>query len=131
MEHDAESRHCAVPSPRWRPASLSQDHCVVPGRYISIPRPCPATGLAGLLRSECNLELPQVEVMMRSDYARGTVTNLPDEDHLNNDVKLVCSIGATTEEGPDLFLVETKSVNGRRAVDAALSAMGIYSMESR
>ena len=85
-----------------------------------------ATGfLRAQLRAEYNQELPHLEPVMRSDYVRATFVNPKDEERLTCDVNLVYSREGATVHGPELFVIETKSANGRGAADAALSRMGI------
>lgn len=81
--------------------------------------------LRAQLRAEYNQELPHLEPVMRSDYVRGTFVNPLDEERLTCDVNLVYSREDTTVYGPDLFVIETKTANGRGAADSALSQMGI------
>lgn len=81
--------------------------------------------LRAQLRAEYNQELPHLEPVMRSDYVRGTFVNPLDEERLTCDVNLVYSREDATVHGPDLFVIETKTANGRGAADVALSQMGI------
>ncbi len=77
------------------------------------------------LATEYHQGMPHLQAVMRSDYVRGTFVNPLDEERLTCDVNLVYSQDGTTIHGPDLFVIETKSTDGRGAADAALSAMRI------
>lgn len=68
---------------------------------------------------------------MRSDYVRGTFVNPLDVERLTCAVNLVYSQDGTQVQGPDLFVIETKSADGRGAADAALSAMRIRPVSMR
>lgn len=81
--------------------------------------------LRGQLREQYDQDLPVLNPVMRSDYVRGTFVNPRDEERLTCDVNLVYSGDAGTVKGPDLFVVETKTADGKGAADAALAQMGI------
>ncbi|MFI8410924.1 polyphosphate polymerase domain-containing protein [Paeniglutamicibacter gangotriensis] len=77
------------------------------------------------LSTQYNQELPHLEPVMRSDYIRGTFVNPLDEERLTCDVNLVYTQNGTVVHGPDLFVIETKTADGRGAADSALATMGI------
>lgn len=77
------------------------------------------------LSTQYNQELPHLEPVMRSDYIRGTFVNPLDEERLTCDVNLVYSQDGTVVHGPDLFVIETKTADGRGAAGSALATMGI------
>lgn len=77
------------------------------------------------LRTEYNQEMPELLPVMRSDYVRGTFVNPLDEERLTCDVNLVYSQDGSVVHGPDLFVIETKTADGRGAADTALAKMGI------
>lgn len=77
------------------------------------------------LREHYNQDLPILEPVMRSDYVRGTFVNPRDEERLTCDVNLVYAGDSGTVKGPDLFVIETKTADGKGAADTALAHMGI------
>lgn len=81
--------------------------------------------LSDQLREQYNQDLPILEPVMRSDYVRGTFVNHLDEERLTCDVNLVYTGDVGTVRGPDLFVIETKTADGKGAADMALAQMGI------
>lgn len=77
------------------------------------------------LREQYSQDLPILEPVMRSDYVRGTFVNPKDEERLTCDVNLVYAGDSGTVKGPDLFVIETKTADGKGAADTVLAQMGI------
>ena len=81
--------------------------------------------LAEVLDSEYGQGAPGLCPVLDSGYVRGTFVNPHDGERLTCDVDLVYADGSRRLLGPDLFVVETKTVDGRGAADRALASMGI------
>ncbi|MGO2539536.1 MAG: polyphosphate polymerase domain-containing protein [Specibacter sp.] len=81
--------------------------------------------LAALLAEHYGIQLPELVPVITTDYRRGTLVDAHSGERVTLDVQLVCSDADRTVPGPDLVVVETKSVDGRGAADRLLAAMGI------
>lgn len=81
--------------------------------------------LADVLASEYGQRTPKLLPVLDSGYVRGTFVNPEDGERLTCDVDLVYSNGGGPLRGPDLVVVETKTVDGRGAADRALAGLGI------
>lgn len=81
--------------------------------------------LAGRLEEAYGMTLPGLEPVLRTDYSRGTLVDPVNQERLTCDVDLLCSDQRGSVLGPDLVVVETKTVNGRGLADQTLARMGI------
>jgi hypothetical protein len=81
--------------------------------------------LAGVLAREYGQEAPDLEPVLESNYVRGTFVDPVDGERLTCDVDLAYANGRRQLTGPELFVVETKTADGRGAADRALASMGI------
>lgn len=81
--------------------------------------------LARHLGREYGMELPQLEPVLRTDYRRATFVDSVNQERLTCDVDPACSNADTSVLGPDMIVVETKTIDGKGASDRALAAMGI------
>lgn len=70
-------------------------------------------------------EVPDLMPVLDSSYIRGTFVNPLDGERVTCDVELGYANGRHHVQGPDLVVVETKSVDGRGVSDRALAALGI------
>lgn len=71
------------------------------------------------------LPAPALEPVLTTAYSRSTLVDLDDGSRLTCDVDLQCHDGVGEVRGPDLVVVESKSVAGRAAADLAFARMGV------
>lgn len=81
--------------------------------------------LEDILAVEYGQDVPDLEPVLDSNYVRATFVNPHDGERLTCDADLTYANRWQLLHGPDLFVVETKTVDGRGAADRALARMGI------
>lgn len=81
--------------------------------------------LTEVLGNEYGTTPPELAQAMVTTYARATLVNANDGSRLTCDVGLVCTEGDTHRAGPDLVLMESKSVDGDAVADRELASMGV------
>ncbi len=85
-----------------------------------------AEGFLGTLLDEhYGVALPELTPVMTIDYRRGTLVNPASHERVTLDVGLQFYSSTGTVAGPELAVLETKSVDGRGAADQVLAEMGI------
>ncbi|MDO5734961.1 MAG: polyphosphate polymerase domain-containing protein [Propionibacteriaceae bacterium] len=80
--------------------------------------------LEDALRDSYDAEPPELTPSLTTRYTRATFVDVADGARLTCDIDLACTGEDTTEYGPDLILVESKSTGSGRA-DEVLAAMGV------
>lgn len=81
--------------------------------------------LDGVLAAEYSMSPTELHPVMESDYRRATFVDPIDGERLTCDVDLLYTDEARALQGPELFVVETKTASGRGAASTALSELGI------
>lgn len=91
-------------------------------KHVSGPA---ADFLEGSLHHHYDVQPPQLAVSLTTRYSRATFVDVHEGARLTCDVDLAwCSAEGSLEHGPDLILVESKSLGSSRA-DGVLARMGI------
>ncbi|WP_372698575.1 polyphosphate polymerase domain-containing protein [Arthrobacter sp. JSM 101049] len=81
--------------------------------------------LEDVVSAEYGQEVPGLEPVLDSNYVRATFVDPHDGERLTCDADLTYADRRQLLHGPDLFVVETKTADGRGAAERALARMGI------